>query len=955
MIRIKLTALFLLFVLYFPVQAQYFSTGSDPGKIVWRQIVSENFQIIFPDDYESQAKKLAAMLEKVYEHGYISLESPPRKISVVLHTHTINSNGMVAWSPKRMELYPTPNQRIYAQDWIEQLAVHEFRHVVQMDKIEQELPGIFKVIFGEQAAAAVVGAYLPFWFLEGDAVISETALTKTGRGRDPNFLMENKAQLLQKGVYSYDKATLGSYKDFVPNRYKFGWWFAGGIRQKYGSQIWSDVLNHVARSPLSVNPVNSVLKKQTGKNKEALYKDLFQEYKSEWQGELERLKFSPHVNLIKKEDRIVNYLYLSIVGDEQLVAYKQSRDDVGRIISFDNGREVTLFTPGTILSESFSGRGHKLIWSERRPDIRWTHADYSVVVVFDQATMTKCEFRPDSKLFSPVISPSMNSFAAVSVDNQNHYQLQIRDLKRGILVDEFSMPQNDFVMSPTWSEDGQSLYFIALNSQGKYFGQLDLVDSQFKQLTAPVLYDIRNLSCKNNQLFYTSAETGIDNIFCLDLKDNSIKQLTSVEFGADYAVASDHALFFSDYSANGYQLAKLSSSDFLNIPVTGKVMLSNPLADSLAKQEAVVLNLSEDDQADYRSKPYRKLAHLFNFHSWAPAYINLNDYEVRPGVSLFSQNKLGTATTNLGYEYDMSERTGKVKANFEYTGLFPVLDGEVNYGKRKSRYRIIQENGDTITNTFSWNELSYELGVRVPLKFSEGKYSQLIRPEIRYNFTQISHDQTTPDEFYQGFYHAVNYRLYFQNVLRSAELDIIPRLAQVVDVAYKHSPNGGTGIGDLKALQTYLYFPGIWRNQGIRIYNGFQKKNTDLDISFSDVVRFPRGIQRISNTDLYTLGADYVMPLWYPDLSLSRLFFLKRLRTSLFYDFSSLKGYTYNEDGSVHSIYKKYLTSVGLELTGDGHFLRLPAPVSLGLRSIYLPDFEEFRFEVLFSISFDAI
>ena len=57
-----------------------------------------------------------------------------------MHTRTAQSNGLVAWAPKRIELFTTPHQQIYSQDWLEQLALHEFRHLVQLDKIQSELP-----------------------------------------------------------------------------------------------------------------------------------------------------------------------------------------------------------------------------------------------------------------------------------------------------------------------------------------------------------------------------------------------------------------------------------------------------------------------------------------------------------------------------------------------------------------------------------------------------------------------------------------------------------------------------------------------------------------------------------------------------------------------------------------------------------------------------------------------
>ena len=95
----------------------------------------------------------------------------------------------------------------------------QFRHVVQLDKVNQGLTKDLYYLFGEIFPIAVVGVYVPMWFMEGDAVCFETAVGHLGRGRSPEFLNEMKAQILEKGIYNYSKAVLGSNKDFVPNRY----------------------------------------------------------------------------------------------------------------------------------------------------------------------------------------------------------------------------------------------------------------------------------------------------------------------------------------------------------------------------------------------------------------------------------------------------------------------------------------------------------------------------------------------------------------------------------------------------------------------------------------------------------------------------------------------------------------------------------------------------------------
>ena len=129
------------------------------------------------------------------------------------------------------------------------MCVHEFRHVVQLDKVNQGLTKDLYYLFGEIFPIAVVGVYVPMWFMEGDAVCFETAVGHLGRGRSPEFLNEMKAQILEKGIYNYSKAVLGSNKDFVPNRYTMGYFMTANSRVNYGSDIWAKALERTGRRP----------------------------------------------------------------------------------------------------------------------------------------------------------------------------------------------------------------------------------------------------------------------------------------------------------------------------------------------------------------------------------------------------------------------------------------------------------------------------------------------------------------------------------------------------------------------------------------------------------------------------------------------------------------------------------------------------------------------------------
>ena len=68
--------LFLILLLWVksPVEAQFFSGGQSPGSLRWSQINTDNFQVIFPLDYEEHGRYIADVLEYAYEYATLSLE-----------------------------------------------------------------------------------------------------------------------------------------------------------------------------------------------------------------------------------------------------------------------------------------------------------------------------------------------------------------------------------------------------------------------------------------------------------------------------------------------------------------------------------------------------------------------------------------------------------------------------------------------------------------------------------------------------------------------------------------------------------------------------------------------------------------------------------------------------------------------------------------------------------------
>ncbi len=954
----KTLIIFCFFFISFSLSAQYYSIGEDPSSIHWRQINTPDFRVIYPSAFETKAQHFASILENVYHYAGKTLNHKPHKISVILHTRTVASNGLVSWAPSRMELFMTPPQDTYAQDWMEQLAIHEFRHVVQMDKIESEMPNLFKLILGEQAAAAVVGAYLPLWLMEGDAVVAETSLSHSGRGRLPSFEMELKAQTLEKGIYSYDKSYLGSYRDYIPDYYQMGYQLVAGARKDYKADIWGNVLHHVARNPLGITSFSTGLKKNCGKNQNSLYWGIFDDLKQKWKEDDNQLIKNKYERITRENRDYTSYSFPFYVNDTTIFALKNSINDVQRFVLIaPNGMEKKIFTPGFISEESIDVADNRIFWIERKPDPRWANQEFSLLRIYNIRNGKLFEKRFREKIYAPSLSFDRQYLSFIKADDKNNFSVLIVSPVDGKIIKEVPTPQNLFFITPTWAEKENVLYSVALGKEGKTLIKFDPFTREMKFLLPFSYNDLSGPVQKGNYLFFNSSQSGIDNVYAINLKESKTYQVTSSRFGTmDPQPSRDgKKMIFSNYTANGFYIAQMFLESEKIREADPSISYEGSLAKEITQQENKVLP-QLTDSVSYPSKNYSKIGHLFNFHSWSPFRIDTDNEDVRPGFSLLSQNHLSTAITQIGYDYSIVNKTGKWFAKFDYSGLFPVLGFSLDYGKGNSHYnRITQYRNqigqvvriDTSSVGFSYYELNLDGIIKVPLNLTHGKYIRFVQPEFRAGYTNIKIGSSVPTGILHGNFIPFTYRLYASNYLTTGVRDIQPKFAQAADFIYRHTPFGDFHYGSIMSEEGTFYFPGLLAHHGIRIYGGYQMKNSSQQ-SFSDLVEYPRGYQNIINENLFTLRTDYVLPLFYPDWSLGKISYIKRVTLRMFYDHGKAQVPINNSNSRF--IYS--FNSAGAELMVNCHFFRFIIPSTIGIRESYLLENRSQVFEFIYSMNF---
>ena len=978
----------LFFIISIFTRAQYYSSGSDPASIKWRRIDTGHFRIVFPGEFEKDARRLAAIFEKIYHYGGYTLGHDPKKIDVLIHSRSAYSNGFVSWAPKRIELYPTPDQDIFSQDYLEQLALHEFRHVVQIDKLNTGFTKALSVILGQQAVGGVLGIYIPMWFLEGDAVLTETLLSHSGRGRLPSFEQELKAQLVEKGIYKYDKAYLGSYRDYVPNYYIMGYHLVAGARSKYGKDVWERALENTGKRSWSITPFNHGIKKVTGLNKTTLYKNIFNDWKNLWLKEDSVTSFTAFSYITKRDPKYKDYFYPKYLNDSIIVAQVAGPGEVTRYVTIDtkSGKEKNLFTPGYHEQAPFSLACGKLVWAETEPDVRWENADRSNIWIYDTDKKKAKRLTRGTRYFAPALSPDGKSIAVVHISDKGESCILFLDPESGTVTDTLNTPGNRFPLTPVWTPDGKKLVTIILTGDMKQIFYFDLTEKKWHAVTAATYANIRQPFATNDEIYFSGSWTETENIYRVNIHSKKTEQITSSRFGGTSAALNkkESRLILSDYSSDGYRIASVKTDSVKTyetdiLPRAPQYpLLKKPLKEEMGVPDLLPLTgdtLNTDKYSGW---------HLFNFHSWAPAYINFNDPMVKCGASLLSQNLLGNSFLTLGYNADKQYTREKFYFNYIYTGIYPKFNLEINSGNDDIYYTSSTPEDTFVVESVKKEQfMNINLEISFPFNITRGAWSRLIQPSfetgyqkafdydakksyITYIDGEWQYTGVTENFRASGYnLYSLNYELFFYNIRKRSQRDVTTRWGQVVELTYRHSPFGSVNFGSLTGLSSTLYFPGLLKYHSIRIINNWQKKRRGdyagndsggyrIDYGFSDYITFARGYDSKYNDELYTLRNDYIFPVWNPDINLASLMYFKRLILNLFYDYSRSSYKLQNDDTKDWLYVKNNYQSTGFEARVQVHLLRFIFPFQVGYRYSYLINEKKSSSQFLFSINFSG-
>lgn len=861
---------YILFSLFICSHATAQSFGGNPAAVKWQQVNTDTVRVIFPKGWEQQAQRVTQVVHRLQREQVTNLGTGFRKVSIVLQNQTLLSNAYVGLAPFRSEFYTTPPQNAFtlgAVNWLDNLAVHEYRHVQQYNNFNKGLSRFATWLLGEQGQLLANALSVPDWFFEGDAVFNETRYTGQGRGRLPLFLSSYQSLLLSNRQYDFMKLRNGSLRDYVPNHYELGYLLVAYGRKQYGDDIWRKITDDAARFRSLFYPFQGAVKKHTGISYTEFVENALQYYRQQWQ-----TPGSDQVNWLTPAvpNEVTNYQYPQAAADGSIIVLKTGNRSIPAFykVAMD-GKEARIAVKDISADTYFTYQNGKIVYAAYQPDARYGNREYQSIRELDVLTGKEKILLRRSRYFSPAQSNDGKRLLAVEMDVTGHSKLVHMDTE-GNLLDSFTRPGIVF-STPRFSADDRFFYVAERNQAG----EMSLVKygpgkSSPDTLMAPANRLIGYLTVQSDTVLFTTTYQGRDELWAfVDGKEKRgpYRQASYATGLYQGVLRADGNLVSTAFTAEGYRLG-------LFRPRWERVEWRDELTDRYLSglySDSDRTMLASLSAGTLPVTKYPKSTRLLNLHSFRPFY-----EQPEYSLTLYGENVLNTLQSEIAYTYNENEGSHKLGYNGAYGGSFlqPV------FGLSNTWQRSGALNKDTVLN---WNELVGYAGLRLPLNLTGGKQYRNLTLTATYHLEKVNWTGLAQKLLTNRSFPYLQTRIAYSGQIQKTAQQIYPHLGQSLVLQYRNLVNNYTAHQFLATGS--LFLPGISNDHSLVVTAAFHSRDTLQQYLFANNFPFARGYSAVDFPRMWKIGVNYHFTWAYPDKGLGNLVYLLRVRSNLFFDY----------------------------------------------------------------------
>ncbi|MBO4446840.1 MAG: hypothetical protein J5764_01800 [Bacteroidales bacterium] len=922
--------------------AQFLFNGNNPRSVRWMQLKTDNFQVIYPSGHDSLAFQTALRLEQIrpavgFTAGFQPNESFKKPLPVLLHDFNAYANGFVIWIPRRMELISMPNlYNPMPMTHLDHLVIHESRHVSQMQYINTGWFRPFRYLTGELFSGAAAGLYCGPAFFEGDAVVAETSLTRSGRGRSADFLEYYRVCADEGLQRNYWQWRWGSLKRYTPDHYALGYMTIAGIRTMYDAPDFT--ARYYQRFRKHFFPFlnfQKTIKEVAGpdsedKNFRSSFQSISREFRNNWEEERDaRAPFMETTPLTRKSAYYTEYKG-TVAADGCLYSIKSSTADIRHLVRIrPDGREKRISTFSSMTSKlSYDPVFKRIWWSEYEPDLRWELKSSSSIRFMDAGGRI-AQLTSGVRAYNPAPSPDGLAVSATLLPPEGGSALIILSADDASLLYRFQAPDSLQLVESVWA--GERLFVSGVTEDG--MGIYEAPD--FNPILRAGHIKIKQLSARNGEILFCCDLNGVNELYSLNPDNGSTRQLSSTRNGASEFCFIGDTLYCSVPHSNGRMIEKCAESDIPRREADFSTPHRWVIADKLSAQELLPTRDSSITLSNTEPKRYRRGANLIHLHSWLPFYVDYNSIaslsfesmasSAGLGASLFFQNTLGDFSAIAGYHANPANgkwwHSGHLQA--KYTGWYPVFELKADLGDRNA-YKFDKIKNQYVGRSYDAPYFSASLTASLPLRYSALGLTFGLAPQLTFSASNDLFVNRTPLMRLGG-----QFRAYL--VSPTPQSCTYPKFGAGFVAGYSSRLGLGDTFKSNAYVMVYGYLPGFWKTQGIRLSAITEQKIGDYGVSEPVASTAPRGFTSLYSTVAYIprqtkFSLDYVIPFGSVDWALGPVAYLRNFEFYVQGDLTHYKG------SSIEGVLSSVGGTFNLVL---GNLLWIPYDTRIGLCAYY--------------------
>jgi WD40-like Beta Propeller Repeat len=700
-----------------PLFAPHRSLAQGDHRLVWRSLHSRHFDVHYHEPLGHAARILLAQVETANDNIERSLGlGLSQRVAIVLADDDDAANGFATPLPyNAIQLRAVAPEDMSPltdyDDWSFTLLTHEHTHIVHLEQASG-LPRLLQRVFGRFYTPQ---QKLPGWFIEGLAVVEETAHTSGGRGRSSQFEMFLRMDALQDRFLGLDFVTFdGEPWPHGNVRYAYGQAFLQFICDRLGPRALGRFIREYGRRAVPYG-LNRALRRASG----ATFVELYEAFRDHVLTRAREVEVEVRSRGLVEGRRLTHHAELTrtprFLDDDQIAYFVADARHVPELrtlrLSGGEAQRVSRVA-GTAQVSRVAGR-EGLLFSAT--DIHRGRYAFQELFAVPREGGRPQRLTRGLRGREPDVSPDGRTVAFVThAAGTSHLELaSIDDVERTRRLVVRSRPFEQ-VFTPRFSPDGKRLAYAAW-SRGGYrdIWVLELESGRRSRLTYDRAIDRGPVfSPDGRTLYFSSDRSGIANLYAYDFENGSLSQITNVLGGAFQPDVSPDGktLIYVGYGAKGFDLYAL------------------PLADTQPRAAPPCLERCERPPVAARSEPAAAASEAYRpYPTLYPRAWELSTDELYDGqrlvVATQGADAVGFHAYSLRFAQALQDNARSVEIAYSYQRpRFPVyLRGAVQRGERGGLRVNDQQLG--------WDARSFQLVAGASFGFPRALRSLSLRTE----------------------------------------------------------------------------------------------------------------------------------------------------------------------------------------------------------------------------------